>query len=159
MYYCFCVLSYREARGFEVRGGIAAVIATSLFRRRRLPATKVLLFLHIRKYSIDIFVKWYMNISIKAINASHSLSYSLHYSTMWANDLLRHLLPLDYIYFPISMHKLTSNKKSTYQSKCFFVEIYIWGLYYAAKAHECHSQEAGSQECDRSTLQCFRHFS
>ncbi len=40
MYYCFCVLSYREARGFEVRGGIAvakcrvaAVIATSIFRR------------------------------------------------------------------------------------------------------------------------------
>ena len=49
MYYCFCVLSYREARGFEVRGGIAAVIATSLFRRRRLSATKVLQKMHMCK--------------------------------------------------------------------------------------------------------------
>ena len=52
------------ASGFEVRGGIAvakcriaAVIATSIFRRRRLSATKVLLFSHIRKFSTDIFEK------------------------------------------------------------------------------------------------------
>ena len=40
----------------------------------------------------------------------------------------------------------------------WFLLLYIQTvLYYAAEAHECHSQEAGGEEGDRSTLQCFRH--
>ena len=42
----------------------------------------------------------------------------------------------------------------------WFLLLYIQTvLYYAAKAHECHSQEASSKEGDRSSLHCFWHFS
>ena len=36
---------------------------------------------------------------------------------------------------------------------------WMYYLHHAAKAHECHGQEAGCEEGDRSSLHCFWHFS
>ena len=54
------------------------------------------------------------------------------------------------------VHK--KQKKPT--GRWLFIDIYkVSRLYYTTKAHECHSQEAGGEEGDRSTLQCLRHLS